>query len=151
MTNADLSESATDAAARTGLSAGRRGALRVAHLLGLLTLAAITVQVGFAGLGAFGASFDAHRALGMVIPALTLLIVIAMLVARPGARDVLMTVALIVLSVLQVVLGGLGDTSSEWFGAVHALNALALLGLTGRIVAQAGRSLRSPAPSGRTA
>ncbi len=150
MTNTDLSGS-PDTAATAGVSGGRRVALRVAHVLGLLSLAAIAVQVGFAGLGAFGASFDAHRALGMAIPALALLIMIAVLIARPGGRGVLLAVGLAVLAVVQVMLAGLGDNSSEWFGALHAVNALVLIGLTGRIVAQAGRSLGSTATAGRTA
>lgn len=112
----------------------RRAALVVFRVLGVITLLAIAVQFVFAGLGAFDASLDPHRVLGGIIGMLAILMLVPMLIARPGWRWVLLTVLLVVLAtVLQPVLAGLGDDTDAWFGGVHALNGLAIMGLTGRL------------------
>lgn len=126
------------------LGRARTAALAVFRVLALVTLAAIVVQFVFAGLGAFGASFDPHRALGYAIAGMSLLLLVAMVIARPSRQVTLLAVLLPVLAIVQMILAGLGDETDAWFGGLHALNALAVMGLTARLASMA----RRPAPTG---
>lgn len=124
----------------------RRGAFLTFRVIGIVTLAAIVVQFVFAGLGAYGASFDAHRTLGGIIGMLTILMLIVVLLARPGWLTVGLTVLLVVLTVvLQSVLASLGDDTDAWFGGLHALNGLIIMGLTSRL-AISSKGFESAAP-----
>ncbi|MDN5855643.1 MAG: DUF6220 domain-containing protein [Actinomycetia bacterium] len=112
----------------------RRGALVTFRALGAITLIACVVQIVFAGLGAYGASFDAHRMLGGIIGALTLLMLILVLVARPSWTAVGITVLLVLLATAgQTILANLGDDTDAWFGGIHALNGLVIMGLLSRL------------------
>lgn len=112
----------------------RRGAFLAFRVVGIITLVAIVVQFVFAGLGAYGASFDAHRMLGGIIGILTLLMLIIVLLARPGWPTVGLTVLLVVLTLaVQNILATLGDDTDAWFGGLHALNGLIIMGLTSRL------------------
>ena len=112
----------------------RRGALLALRALGALTLLACVVQIVFAGLGAYGASFDAHRMLGGTIGALTLVMLILVLVARPSWAAVGITVILVLLATAgQTILANLGDDTDAWFGGIHALNGLVIMGLLSRL------------------
>jgi Family of unknown function (DUF6220) len=148
-TNSD----STGAAANAGASSagGLRGVGFAAYrwLLRIFLLLGV-VQFFLAGLGVFdlhgqklGASdehaFDSHRLLGFILAALTILILVAALLARMGTRVVVFCVVLLLLSgVVQSVLADLGSDTA-FFGGLHALDGLAILGLAGFLHASSGR------------
>lgn len=94
-------------------------------LAGLL-VGALAAQFLLAGAGAFHAtSFKAHTGLGWAIAGVSLIL----LVVAQGARRQQRASAILFATVVpQVVLGLLGTKASAWFGALHALNALAVVG-----------------------
>lgn len=105
-------------------------------LLAFLALGA--VQIFLAGLGAFridnlgvsgDTAFAPHRAVGFAMAGVALLILVLALMARPGVCAVLASMLLFLLVVLvQSLLAGLAD-STVWFGGLHALDGLAILGI----------------------
>jgi hypothetical protein len=105
-------------------------------LLAFLVLGAI--QIFLAGLGAFridnlgvsgDTAFAPHRAVGFAMGGVALLILVLALIARPGVRAVLGSVLLFLLAVLvQSLLASLAD-NTVWFGGLHALDGLAILGI----------------------
>jgi fatty acid desaturase len=105
-------------------------------LLTFLVLGA--VQIFLAGLGAFridnlgvsgDTAFAPHRALGFAMAGVALLILVLALIARPGVRAVIGSVLLFLLAVLvQSLLASLAD-NTVWFGGLHALDGLAILGI----------------------
>jgi hypothetical protein len=105
-------------------------------LLAFLVLGA--VQIFLAGLGAFridnlgvsgDTAFAPHRAVGFAMAGVALFILVLALIARPGVRAVIASVLLFLLVVLvQSLLAGLAD-STVWFGGLHALDGLAILGI----------------------
>jgi hypothetical protein len=105
-------------------------------LLAFLVLGA--VQIFLAGLGAFridnlgvsgDTAFAPHRAVGFAMGGVALLILVLALIARPGGRAVIGSVLLFLLAVLvQSLLASLAD-NSVWFGGLHALDGLAILGI----------------------
>jgi hypothetical protein len=119
----------------TGL---RRAAQAGYRWLLLAFLALGAVQIFLAGLGAFridnlgvsgDAAFAPHRAVGFAMAGVALLILVLALLARPGVRTVLASVLLFLLVFLvQSLLAGLAD-STVWFGGLHALDGLAILGI----------------------
>lgn len=112
----------------------RRRSLAAYRVVGIITLAAIAVQFTFAGLGAFGASFDAHRTLGDAIAVLTILMLVTVLLVRPDWQTVALTGLLVVLAVaVQNALASLGDDTDAWFGGLHALNGVLIGVLTARL------------------
>jgi hypothetical protein len=115
--------------------------------LAVLTMALIATQFFLAGAGAFGAtSFDAHKTVGSVLVLVVLLAVIAAALAR---RFVVHALVLLGVTILQVVLGSVG-ADEPWVGALHGLNALAVLGVGGTLTGKtfAGREpQRSPRPA----
>ncbi len=97
------------------------------------------LQIAFAGFGAFDmngrvrekGAFDAHEVNASVLAVLALLVVVLAIVAREGGRAIGLTVGLLVLtSPLQMLLASLGDDAPFW-GALHALAGLGVLGLAG--------------------
>ncbi|HWE13874.1 MAG TPA: DUF6220 domain-containing protein [Solirubrobacteraceae bacterium] len=98
----------------------------VQRWLAALLLAALAAQFLLAGAGAFGAtSFKAHTGLGWATAGVSLILLVVALAARRAQRASAILCATVV---LQVVLGVLGTKASAWFGALHALNALAVVG-----------------------
>jgi hypothetical protein len=105
-------------------------------LLAFLVLGA--VQIFLAGLGAFridnlgvsgDTAFAPHRAVGFTMAGVALLILVLALIARPGVRAVVGSVLLFLLAVLvQSLLASLAD-NTVWFGGLHALDGLAILGI----------------------
>lgn len=105
-------------------------------LLAFLVLGA--VQIFLAGLGAFridnlgvsgDTAFAPHRAVGFAMAGVALLILVLALIARPGVRAVIASALLFLLAVLvQSLLASLAD-HSVWFGGLHALDGLAILGI----------------------
>ena len=125
------SSSSTDTRLRRAAQAGYRWLL-----LAFLALGA--VQIFLAGLGAFridnlgvsgDTAFAPHRAVGFAMGGVALLILVLALIARPGVRAVIGSVLLFLLVFLvQSLLAGLAD-STVWFGGLHALDGLAILGI----------------------
>ena len=106
-------------------------------------LVAGAVQIFLAGFGAFHGGFAAHRGLGFGLAGLSLVIVVLALLARVGRRDVILAVVLLVLcGAVQSLLAGLGDDGAFW-GGLHALDGLAILGLAGFLQGSAIRRIRS--------
>ena len=118
----------TVAPAEGGLVTGARLAYRWVLTLFLLLGA---VQIFLAGFGAFNGGFDAHRTVGFTMAGVALVVLVLALLGRVGRRD-------IGLSILLFVLMGLGQSAwaalgqdSAFFGGLHALEGLAILGLAG--------------------
>jgi len=121
----------------------RHGAVWIYRILITLFAAAVAVEIFLAGLGIFRAmpgedesvshetiedKFDAHAALGDFLGGGSLLLLIVILVAWTGRRSIGATFALAVLTIVQGILGGTGD-SAPVAGAFHAVNAFLILGL----------------------
>jgi hypothetical protein len=108
-----------------------------------LFLVAGAVQIFLAGFGAFHGGFAAHRGLGFGMAGLALIIVVLALVARVGTRDVVLAVVLLLLAGgAQSLLAGLGEDTAFW-GGLHALDGLAILGIAGFLQGAAIRRIRS--------
>lgn len=124
----------------------RRSANTILLAISAVTVAAVLVQFALAGLGTFGevhdgrvkgSYFSAHQTFGMVIALLTLLVLVAALIARPSRRSVIMAVVLFVLAApVQPFLGSLGADTAAWVGMLHALNGIAILALSGNLLGQ---------------
>jgi hypothetical protein len=120
------------------LTSARRGALAAYRWLLLAFLVLGAVQIFLAGLGAFridnlgvsgDTAFAPHRAVGFAMGGVALLILVLALIARPGVRAVIGSVLLFLLAVLvQSLLASLAD-HTVWFGGLHALDGLAILGI----------------------
>ena len=105
-------------------------------LLAFLVLGA--VQIFLAGLGAFRidnlglsgeTAFAPHRDVGFAMGGVALFILVLALIARPGVRAVIASALLFVLAVVvQSLLVSLAD-NTVWFGGLHALDGLAILGI----------------------
>lgn len=112
----------------------------------LLFLVAGLVQIFLAGMGIFGingedladaTSFDPHRTLGLAMGGLALVLVVLALVARAGARTVVVTLVVALLAnVVQSVLATWGE-DSPILGGLHALDGLAILGLASFLFGEA--------------
>jgi hypothetical protein len=114
----------------------------------MLYLGLGVVQIFLAGLGVFSldgqqlgaadeTAFAPHRFVAMVMAGVTLLIVIAAALARPGRRLVIMSVVLLlIVFVVQGLLASAGEDTSL-FGGLHAIVGIASLGLAGRMLALA--------------
>lgn len=125
------------AAPITGL---RRGALLGYRWALLAFLLAGVTQIFLAGLGVFrlqdqglaaagDSAFAPHRALGFSMAGIALLILVLAVIARPGARAVVGSAVLVLLtSLMQSLLAGFGEDHAV-FGALHALDGLLILGI----------------------
>jgi hypothetical protein len=137
-------------------------------LSGLLLLA-VVAQFYFAAVGAFAkpqddASFALHDLTGgMIIPALSLLATIAALVARLPGRQIGLTIlplGLVIVQVLIVAVGkaltdsDAGDHTTPAALAVlglHAVNGLAIMAVSGRVLSGAIAAARAtPASAAAT-
>jgi hypothetical protein len=110
--------------------------------LASLSMALVATQFFLAGAGAFGAtSFDAHTTVGSV---LVLVVLLGLLVAALVRRHVAHAAIFLGVTVLQLVLGTLGS-DEPWFGALHGLNAIAVMGAGGTFAQKAwGRGSAAP-------
>jgi len=122
----------------TGLPAGyRTTSAKVMRILAMATGTLVVVQFALAGYGAFSAfnkhkGYGPHEILGTVIGIASVLVVIAALVSRPGPRPlVAATVLFILAGPIQPILAELGKDHGAWWGAVHALCGVAILGMCG--------------------
>jgi Family of unknown function (DUF6220) len=100
------------------------------RLLASLTALMVLGQFFLAGAGAFGATtFDAHRTVG------SLAVIVALVglgLAALTRRNVAHSAAVVGLLVLQALLGTLGG-DQPWIGALHGLNAVAVMGAAGSL------------------
>jgi hypothetical protein len=128
-----------------------------------LMLAAIVVQIGLAGLGAFSTldkavggsvdedgfydSFIAHAVLGQLILLSSLVLVILALVARVGRRRVLQSAGIFALLVAQLMLGWTGQELPVVLGILHPLNALLILAAVGVLARQEWMLAREAEPA----
>lgn len=100
----------------------------------------VIVQFYLAGSGIFAAkgpvsdasSLDAHRLLGNILAVLALLLLITMIMARPARRVVITVVVLFVLTGVEGLIAGTGD-SAPYFAALHPVIAAVILGLAALI------------------
>jgi hypothetical protein len=135
------SPEATKTSLRRAAQAGYRWLLLAFLVLG-------AVQIFLAGLGAFridnlgvsgDTAFAPHRAVGFAMGGVALLILILALIARPGTRPVIASVVLFLLVFLvQSLLASLAD-HTVWFGGLHALDGLAILGIAAYLYLAARR------------
>jgi hypothetical protein len=146
----DTTTTTTDTSTPTTLTGVRRGAFIGYQWLLLAFLLLGVVQIFLAGLGVFNlggqevgaegeTAFDPHRNLGFAMGGLTLIILILALIARPGARAIILSAVMFLLAFLaQSILAGLGEDSPV-FGGLHALDGLAILALAGFLYASSRR------------
>ncbi|MDN3357910.1 DUF6220 domain-containing protein [Actinomadura sp. DC4] len=114
----------------------------VYRVLAIVTTLVIVVQFFLAGLGAFhdvrtGETnrFGAHETVGYVIAGLSIVLLVAALLARLGGRAVGMVAFLFVLAgPVQVLLAKAGTDHSEVFGALHGLVGALILGFSGTLI-----------------
>jgi hypothetical protein len=144
-------DTTTTTSAYSGL---RRGALIGYRWVLLAFLLLGVVQIFLAGLGVFSlqgqelgatgeTAFNPHRNLGFGMGGLALIILILALIARPGARSIVLAVVMFLLAFLaQSLLGGLGEDTPV-FGGLHALDGLAILGIAGFLYWSSRRLLTS--------
>jgi len=107
-------------------------------LIALFVLGVVS-EFFLAGAGVFGQkvdvklvdqkSFDPHRALGFVLIVGSLLLLVVCLLWWSERIWLLATFLLVALAVVQSVLASVGE-HHRWVGALHPLNALAVLGLS---------------------
>ena len=144
-------DSTTTTTAYSGL---RRGALIGYRWVLLAFLLLGVVQIFLAGVGIFSldgqelgatgeTAFNPHRSLGFGLGGLALIILILALIARPGARSIVLSVVIFLLAFLaQSILAGLGEDTPV-FGGLHALDGLAILGIAGFLYWSSRRLLKS--------
>jgi hypothetical protein len=123
------------------------GALRAVYRYVIaLFLLALIVQIFFAGLGIFGGveqiaaggldedawedEIGLHAGFGHILHLVSIVIFLLSLAARIGRNRVLLTLALPLLMTLQIFLAA-GGEDAPVIGALHVVNALVILGLTG--------------------
>jgi len=102
------------------------------------------VQVFLAGLGVFssggGPGIDPHRWFALALAAVALVIVVLAVVARAERRIIGLGVLLFVLTFVVQGLLAMWGRDSAWFGGLHALDGLLLIGLAGYLFASSGGS-----------
>ena len=121
----------------------------LAHLFGGL----LVVQFFLAGLGAFetvhdkhfkDSNFDAHAGLGDFLVLLALIIAAIALFGRWSRFVTRVSLLLLGLMVIQSLLGSLGADDSAWFGALHAVNALLIVGVTVVLIRESRAAMPHP-------
>jgi hypothetical protein len=136
------------------LTGARKGAF-VAYRWALLVFLVLgVVQIFLAGTGVFSlhgreigtageTAFSPHRAVGFTMSAVSLVILILALVARPGNRHLIGAAVLFVLTgFAQSLFAGLGDNTA-FFGGLHALDGVAVIGLAGFLHASTIRQAKA--------
>jgi hypothetical protein len=125
------------------------------RIVASLASLSVVVQVGFAGYGAFNAidkaddagsvskhtvdsGFDPHGALGTIVIALLLILLIVALVARVNVR---IAGLLFALGIVQLLLAW-GASHAAWVGFFHGVNALAIAGIAGSLAGNEWKQAR---------
>jgi hypothetical protein len=109
---------------------------------------AVVAEFFLAGAGVFGqkldvaladqTSFRPHRVLGYILIIASLLLLVLCLLWWSERIWLMATFLLLVLAVLQSVLAHVGE-DHRWVGALHPLNAVAILGLSSFLAHKAWR------------
>ena len=101
--------------------------------LARIFLVGLLLQLYLAGAPMFGAvSFAPHRMLGSALAVVAILFPVLALVGRLGRQRIGLSMLLAFLFIIQVMLPSLRGSAS-WIAALHAVNALALMGVSARI------------------
>jgi hypothetical protein len=104
--------------------------------LAWVVLAGLLLQFYWAGMALFGAtSFEFHRTWGYLLAIPILLLLVLAFAGRLGRRLIGLSALLVVLTVVQVMLPSL-RFSLPFVAALHVVNSLALLGVSGAIARQ---------------
>jgi hypothetical protein len=121
-----------------GLPTGyRTTSAQAMRYLAMLVGTMAAVQFALAGFGAFGAfhkerDWGAHETLGSIIGIVTILVLIAAIVARPGTRPMVAAIVLFVLAApIQPILADAGKNHGVGWGALHAFVGVMILALCG--------------------
>jgi hypothetical protein len=129
-----------NAASGTASAAPVAGARQVATTIvrygAMLFGTAVIVQIYLAGSGIFAAkgpvkdasSLDPHKLLGNILAGLALLLLIAVIVARPSRRVVITVIVLFVLTAIEGFVAMAGD-GAPYVGALHPVIAVVIMGL----------------------
>jgi hypothetical protein len=133
---------------RTRGTQTRSGAYRAYHYALGVFLICGAVQIFLAGLGVFSSvgdpGFDPHRFFGFALSGVALVIVVLAALARAGTRALVISVVIFVLVFLvQSLLAAWGRETSAWFGALHALDGLIIIGLAGYLFGSSMDAVRS--------
>ena len=122
---------------QSGLHWGHRG-------LSWLIVVGLAAEVYLAGAPLFGATtFEAHRSLGDALGIAILVLLVLGLAARSGRRIIGLSILLVALTIIQVSLPSLRN-ALPWVAALHALNAVALLGVAASVALAVGRGVQVP-------
>jgi hypothetical protein len=114
----------------------------------LLFLVAGLVQIFLAGIGVFdlngqkvedASSLDPHRTLGFALGGLSVVLLILAVVARVDTRTMVVSLVVALLAFLVQSLLASAGQDTPFFGGLHALDGLAILGLAGYLFGQARR------------
>lgn len=128
------------------------GTMRLVYAVAAwLFVAAVVVQVFFAGLGLFAGArnFELHAFFGFtVVHLISLLLVILGALGRVGRRNIWLAVLLFVLVGVQVSLPGL-RSDLPLVAAIHPVNALLIFWLGIQIALRARRLIRAPVGEAR--
>jgi hypothetical protein len=128
--------------AQPELTGARRGAFVAYRWTLLVFLVLGLVQIFLAGTGVFAlhgrelgtageTAFSPHRVVGFIMSGVALVVLILALIARPGTRHLIGAAVLVVLTgFAQSLFAGLGNDAS-FFGGLHALDGIAIIGLAG--------------------
>ena len=135
----------TSRSAPTAARPGGGPLLAIHRVVLALFLLAGAVQIFLAGLGTWGGGFDAHRILGFTMAGIAVVVLVLALVTRAGTRDVVLSVVLVLLAGgAQSLLAEAGGDGAFW-GGLHALDGLAILGIAGFLHGAAIRRGRTTA------
>ncbi|HEU0240689.1 MAG TPA: hypothetical protein VFR11_15630, partial [Micromonosporaceae bacterium] len=99
--------------------------------------------------------WGAHETLGSIIGGFTLAVLIAAIVARPGRRHLIGATVLFVLAgPIQPILADAGKNDNVFWGVLHALCGIAILGMCGLVsrkvdVTTAAPPTATPTPAAR--
>ena len=106
------------------------------------------VQIFLAGLGVFsaggGPGIDPHRFFALVLAAVAFVAVVLAAVARAGARVIVLTAVVFLLTFLLQGFLAVWGRDSAWFGGLHALDGLLLIGLAAYLFVTSARAPLSP-------
>ena len=121
---------------------GWRRAAGIAYLvIAALFIVSVFVQFFLAGLGTFGAeSFEAHKDFAGVFHLFALLLLILALLVRRNRADLILVIALFVLTTIQF---SLPEADDGYVAALHVLNALIIYTVAFHLLQRAIRTMRA--------
>lgn len=122
----------TDTTATTPTGGYRATTTTVMRILAMATGTLVVVQFTLAGYGAFGVfqhhrGYGAHEMLGNIIGGVSVLVLIAALIARPSVRVMILAAVLVILALPGQLLLAAAGKDNAWIGGLHALAGIAIL------------------------